>query len=214
MVQSLLPAVASVPAAGSKSEQLVSTALRLFYRDGYHAVGIDTVLAEAGVAKMTLYKHFPSKTDLIVAVLVRQAARLGAERQALIDAAGTDPAARFAALFTWFEQWFRSPDFNGCAFIRAVAEFPASESPVNKTVVAYRTRYLDLLEGLVSAMQVAKPRTVAEEILLLTEGAIVVAHTFRDPLAARRAKHAALAIVAAALSERAPAKPASAKRRR
>ena len=193
------PSVPMASAIGSpKYEQLLTTALRLFYRDGYHAVGIDTVLAEAGVAKMTLYNHFPSKTDLIVAVLARQAARLGAERTVLIEAAGADPAARFAALFAWLEQWFRSPEFNGCAFIRAVAEFPAAESPVNRTVVAYRLRFLDLLERLVADLRVAKPRTVAEQILLLTEGAIVVAHTFRDPLAARRARQAAAAVVAAA----------------
>ena len=195
MAENPLPSSAT---GSPKYEKLLDTALRLFYRDGYHAVGIDTVLAEAQVAKITLYNHFPSKTDLIVAVLARQAARLAATRQALIDAAGTDPRARFLALFTWLEEWFRRTDFNGCAFIRAVGEFPASDSPINQTVVAYRTRYLDLIESLLAALPIAKPRALAEEILLLTEGAIVVAHTFRDPLAARRARHAAEALLAAA----------------
>ena len=99
------------------------------------------------------------------------------------------------------EEWFRSPDFNSCAFIRAVAEFPASDSPVNQAVVAWRTRYLALLEELLAAISVVRPRKLAEQIFLLTEGAIVVAHTFRDPLAARRAK--------AGSADRTPVSPVS-----
>lgn len=187
--------VARAPAV----DRLLDAALRLFYRDGYHAVGIDAILAEAQVAKMTLYNHFPSKTDLIVAVLERQGARLRQRRQEFIDAAGRDPRARFAAVFLYLEEWFRSPDFNGCAFIRAVGEFPASASPVNRTVVVWRMRYLALLEELLTAISPVGARELAEHTLLLTEGAIVVAHTFRDPLAARRAKVAAEILVAASV---------------
>src|ERR1700760_4093697 len=102
-----------------KRAELVGTAWRLFYRDGYHAVGIDTVLAEAGVAKMTLYKHFPSKEDLIAAVLDRRSSDLRAGLERAIEAAGRSPAKRLLAIFDAFDALFQSADFNGCAFIKA-----------------------------------------------------------------------------------------------
>src|SRR3954467_11940888 len=107
-----------------KRDLLLATAGDIFYRDGYHAVGIDTILAEAGLAKMTLYHHFSSKEELIIAALERRGRKIGEGIRAAVEAAGPSPRKRLLALFDWHEQWFASKDFNGCAFIRAVGEYP------------------------------------------------------------------------------------------
>src|SRR5512147_379340 len=87
----------------SKRDQLVDSAFRLFYRDGYHAVGIDTILREAEIAKMTLYHHFRSKEDLIVAAIERRSAQIASEVKAALEAAGASPRKRLLAIFDWYE---------------------------------------------------------------------------------------------------------------
>ncbi len=104
-----------------KRDHLIATASRLFYRDGYHVVGIDTILAEAKLAKMTLYHHFASKEELIVAVLELRSARAQEKVQAVLSEAGPSPRKRLLAYLDRFEGFFSSKEFNGCAFIRAVA---------------------------------------------------------------------------------------------
>jgi AcrR family transcriptional regulator len=105
--------------------RLLHMAIELFYTHGFQAVGIDRILAEAGVTKTTFYKHFESKDDLLVAA-IRQ--RDEWESQAIMTAiqklAGDDPKARLLAFFDVFDVWFNSPDFHGCQFINAAAEFP------------------------------------------------------------------------------------------
>src|SRR3954470_11176335 len=91
-----------------KRDLLMDTARRLFYRDGLRAVGIDTILAEAGVAKMTLYNHFASKEELIIAILEKRDREFRASIAAKVDAAGPEPEARLLAVFDWLEGWFGS----------------------------------------------------------------------------------------------------------
>lgn len=178
-----------------KRDHLLATASRLFYRDGYHAVGIDTILAEAKLAKMTLYHHFASKEELIVAVLERRAAEVQAGMKAAVDAAGPSTRKRLLAVFDEYERWFASPGFNGCAFIRAVAEYPQIDSPVHQAVMRQKQRTIEMLIGLLQAADAPRPEETARQIYLLLEGAIVSAHTFGDPAAARQARAAALALI-------------------
>jgi len=194
-----MPATTDSPAPSTpKRDHLLATAFRLFYRDGYHAVGIDTILAEAKLAKMTLYHHFASKEELIVAVLERRSAEVRARQAALLEAAGPSPRKRLLALLDQQEKRCASADFNGCPFIRAVAEYPALDSPVHQAVVRHKQRGIDLLAGLLAELEVVQPETVARQISLLLEGAIVTAHTFGDRQAAGQARAAALALVKAA----------------
>src|SRR3954470_22982183 len=94
-----------------KRDLLMDTARRLFYRDGYRAVGIDTILAEAGVAKMTLYNHFASKEELIIAVLEQRDREFRESILATVNATGSNPEKRLLAVFDWLEGWFGSEDF-------------------------------------------------------------------------------------------------------
>ena len=181
-----------------KRDHLIATAFRLFYRDGYHAVGIDTILAEAKLAKMTLYHHFASKEELIVAVLEQRSVLINEKVQALLSEAGPSPRKRLDAYFDRYDAFFSRKEFNGCPFIRAVAEYPEIQSPVHQAVIRHKQRDIDTLQELLSDFDLAEPKPVAQQIALLIEGALVSAHTFGNATALTHARSAALALVKAA----------------
>ena len=193
----LTPETPSTP----KRDRLLDTAFRLFYRDGYHAVGIDLILAEAGLAKMTLYHHFSSKEELIVAALERRSQELTQSIADALEAAGASPRKRLLALFDWHERWFKSRDFNGCAFVRAAGEYPELASPVHQVVARRKQASRELLEKLLTDLGVSPAKTLAGQIQLLLEGAIVTAHTTGNPDTILLAREAALALVKAALGK-------------
>jgi len=192
-----MTAVTANPPSTPKRDLLLDTAFRLFYRDGYHAVGIDTILAEAGLAKMTLYHHFSSKEELIVAALERRGLEITTGVRAAIDAAGSSPRKRLLAVFDWHGRWFRSKDFNGCAFIRAAGEYPELASPVHQVVSRRKQASREMLEALLTDMNMTSPKMLAGQIQLLLEGAIVTAHTSGDPTTITLARDAALALIKA-----------------
>jgi len=189
------PPVAS--ASTPKRDLLLDTAFRLFYQDGYHAVGIDRILAEAGLAKMTLYHHFASKEELIVAALDRRGAAIEAALAEAMAKAGSAPRKRLAAFFAWHEAWVRGDDFNGCAFIRAVGEYPELSSAVHQVVVRRKEASRALLTTLLAAAGLAGAPRLAAQIQLLLEGAIVTAHTSGDPAAITLAIEAANTLIEA-----------------
>ena len=182
----------------AKRAELVETAWKLFYRDGYHAVGIDTVLAEAGVAKMTLYKHFPSKEDLIAAVLERRSAEIISLHEKAIEAAGKSATKRLLALFDMLDAWFRMRDFNGCAFIKAVAEYPDPETKPHRVSAGHKSALLARLTELSGELPARNAPALAQALMLLSEGAIVTAHVTGRKDAALDALAAAKVLVAAA----------------
>lgn len=192
-----MSSAAKKPRPAPKRDHLLATAFRLFYRHGYHAVGIDTILAEAKLAKMTLYHHFKSKEALIVAGLEMRGEQIRAARAAALAKAGSSPRKKLLALFDAYAAWFAAPDFNGCAFIRAVAEFPDAKSPVHRAVVREKEQLIATLKDLLTELEVTAPAALARQVFLLVEGAIISAHTFGDPAAATQARDAALALVAA-----------------
>ena len=184
--------------SSAKRTELLDAAWRLFYRDGYHAVGIDTVLAEAGVAKMTLYKHFPSKEDLIAAVLERRSHEIEGMLEKAIADAGRSPTKRLLAIFAMMGAWFRMRDFNGCAFIKAVAEYPELKSKPHQVAAAHKERMVARLTVLAEALPANDAEALARALMFLGEGAIVMAHMHGRPEAAEEALEAAKTLVAAA----------------
>lgn len=186
----------SAPAesVSAKRDHLIATAQRLFYRDGYRIVGIDTLLAEAGVAKMTLYNHFPSKEALIVAVIEKIDREARASLAAALAAAGRSPSKRLLEVFHWLEAWFGSDDFKGCAFIRALSEYPEPDHPVHRAAWQHKQAVNTLLAQLAAEAGAAKPAELAADLSLLIDGAIVAAHATRSvaPAATARASAAIL----------------------
>lgn len=185
------------PASTPKRDRLLDTANRLFYERGYHAVGIDAILAEAGLAKMTLYHHFPSKEELIAAALDRRGRLMGESVAAALDSAGGSARNRLKALFDWHERWFAGRDFNGCAFIRAAGEYMEPASPVHQAVVRQKDRSRRRIEAILREMGLARPETLARQIQLLLEGAIVMAQVHDDPTTIAQARDAALKLIKA-----------------
>jgi AcrR family transcriptional regulator len=184
--------------SSAKRDALLDTAEGLFARHGYRAVGIDAVLATAGVAKMTLYKHFRSKEELIVAVLERRAGTIATALAERIAAAPGDPTARLLAVFDWLENAVCSPEFHGCLFIKAASEYPAAEDLPRQVAEAFKQGCRVLLEGLCRDLAVDDAEGLARQLQLLFEGALVVAFLQRTPLAAADARRAAEALLATA----------------
>ena len=183
----------SVPAPSSaKRDHLLATAWRLFYRDGYRAVGIDTLLAEAEVAKMTLYNHFASKEELIVAVLAQRSDALLQGVDAAVVAAGRTPQKQLAAVFEGLKQWFLTDDFKGCAFIRALSEYPEPHHPIHQTAWAHKRQMNARLLTIVQNAGARTPAALADTLSLLIDGAIVAAHATGSAASADVAKTAAL----------------------
>jgi AcrR family transcriptional regulator len=178
-----------------KRDHLMATAWRLFYRDGYRAVGIDTILAEAGVAKMTLYNHFASKEELIIAILKKRDLEFRESILAKVAAAGLDPEQRLLAVFDWVEGWFGSEDFRGCAFIRALSEYPDPTHPIHQTAWGHKEAVLVALTQLCTQADAKNPSELANTLSLLIDGAIVAAHATRTTTPAVEARATAASLL-------------------
>jgi len=181
-----------------KRAHLVDVAAALFNAHGYHAVGIDQVIAEAGVAKTTLYRHFKSKDELIVAALRRIDEQFLADMRQTVDKAGGSPADKLLATFDFLAAWFRRKTFYGCPFLGAAGEYADRTNPVFRESVVHKRLMAAYFEELARAAGLKDPRAVAEQIHLLHEGATAVAHINGDPAAADRAKAVAATLIAAA----------------
>lgn len=179
-----------------KRDHLVAVAAALFNKHGYHAVGIDQVIAEAGIAKTTLYRHFPSKDDLIVAALRRIDEQFLADMRRTVDAAGGGPADRLLATFDFLAAWFRRKTFHGCPFLGAAGEYADRANPVFQETVVHKRLMVAYFEELARAAGLEDPRGVAEQIHLLHEGATAVAQISGDPAAADRARAVAARLIA------------------
>src|SRR4051812_33988547 len=156
-------------------QRILEAADRLFYQDGLRAVGIDRIIAEAGVAKMSLYKHFPSKDDLILAVLqYREEGVLGFFRSA-IDRHGKKEKSPLRAFFAALKEWFESPGFRGCPFQNAAAELADPSHPGSAFVRGHKQRFGEFLRGLVEETVGKAAAKVAPAVAILVEGAVVIA---------------------------------------
>jgi AcrR family transcriptional regulator len=182
-----------------KREQLIKTALRLFARHGYRATGIDTILAEAGVAKMTLYHHFKSKDELIVAALRRRDAEWRQWFMDRVSKRATTPRGRLLAVFDVLEEWFREREYHGCSFGQAATEFRDPRHAVHKMASEHKQQLLGYFRELAAAAGVKHSELLAQQIGLLVEGAVIHMEVFREPQVARIADDAARKLVDEAL---------------
>src|ERR671917_632319 len=178
-------------------DHLLETALRLFNQHGYTATGVDLIIAEAGVAKTTLYRHFETKEDLILAALERQDEQSRDAMRAFVEQRTSDPVGRLLATFDWLEAWFRDEQFRGCPFVSAAGEHKDTANPVFRAAVLHKRLALAYFEELAHAARFAEPKRIAAEINLLHEGAIAVAQMTRTAEPARQAKRMAAQLLAA-----------------
>lgn len=177
----------SPPDAVSGRERVVRAAYRLFSHRGVRAVGVDTVINEAKVAKMTLYRNFGSKDDLILAFL-RRREELWTEGwlRAEVTARAEAPAARLLAVFALFDEWFRTPEFEGCPFVTTMLEISDRSSPVRQASVAHLESIRGFLVELAAEAGIDGADAFARQWHILMKGSIVAAAE-GDLDAARRA---------------------------
>lgn len=157
-------------------ERIIEVARELFCRDGIHATGIDRILTEAGASKMTLYGRFGSKEALVREVLAREGADWRATFVRLVEAAGSDPAVRLAAVVPALRTWFEGDRFYGCAFMNAAAEHAkgqgAGEPWLREMTAQHHAAILGFLAALAEGAGCAEPSMVARQVLLIIDGAI------------------------------------------
>jgi AcrR family transcriptional regulator len=165
--------VASAKGADPR-ERLVSAAYDLISKHGVQAVGIDRIIDDAGVAKSTLYRHFPSKEDLVVAVLVRREklwTHEWLERE--VEQSGGPPEARLLAIFDAFHRWFHRKDFEGCMFLNTLLESHNGRSRVGEEAIKRLAHIRSFVEGLAEQAGVSDPEAFAWEWQILMSGSIL-----------------------------------------
>lgn len=172
-----------------RKQHLIDTAYRLFNEHGYHATGIDRILSESGVSKATLYKHFRTKDELVVAVLQQRHEELIQGLGEAIDQARAGGKSPALAIFDVLDSWFRSDHFFGCNFINASAEYAEKGHAIYTLAAEHKAAMQGLIEhSLVGISGRQKRSLMAEQLALLVDGAIVRAHTCGDRDAALLAK--------------------------
>lgn len=175
-------------AKSAKRTLLISTASKLFYRSGFRATGIDTVLADSGIAKMTLYNHFKSKDGLIVATIQDRSSRVMKWIEFGTASGAQTALGKLLVLFDIHEDWYNEADFLGCFFQRACAEFPDRDSLPHQAAAAHFSRLFACLKDWAEEADLQAPAARAEEALLLLEGATALAQATGATIAARRAR--------------------------
>lgn len=198
----MVPPSAATKPAPSKRDVLVDTALELFHRHGYNATGIDTILAEAGVAKMTLYRHFASKDELIVAVARRREQQVTAFVAGWIERHAKTPEKRVLSFFDALGEWFsgrafHGQPFRGCMLLNATAELPDVGGELRAFAAESKRRQRSWFRVQLQQAGFKSPKALAEELLVLSQGAIVTAQALGDPGAAKAARRAAEALLEA-----------------
>lgn len=159
--------------------RLLSTASELFYAEGLHSVGIDRIVATAGVTRATLYRHFPSKDDLVVAYLTQADESIRARvKAARTQNASPDDIVRLVGRSIADD--IQSPGFRGCAFLNAAAEYPDPAHPVQQAVLRHRQWFLLTVTELFAETGAANPEPAARHFVMLRDGAMA-AGCLTDP---------------------------------
>ncbi|MEM7770046.1 MAG: TetR/AcrR family transcriptional regulator, partial [Cyanobacteria bacterium P01_A01_bin.37] len=159
----------------SARDRILATASDLFYKEGVQNVGIDRIIAESGVAKMSLYNNFKSKDALIAAYLEQYDKNWNPWFQEKVEQLADNPGDRLLAIFDVLHTWFQEPNFRGCAFVNTTVELANSNHPGYDVAVKHKQAILAYIRSLVEAANLAHPNTLAQQLAILIEGAIVVA---------------------------------------
>jgi AcrR family transcriptional regulator len=159
-------------------QRILGIAGDLFFRNGYRAVGVDTIVKEAGIAKMTLYRHFPSKDDLIVAYLEEVNRLFWDWFDEAIEPNAGKPRDQLVAVFGALEKLVKSPQCYGCAFLVAASEFPELDSPGHQVALNHKQAVRDRMRDLADQAGARTPDALADQLLLLMDGSFSAVRMF------------------------------------
>jgi AcrR family transcriptional regulator len=166
----------AAPIVGDARERLLTAAYELFAHQGVQAVGVDAIIERSGVARQTMYRHFGSKQDLVLAFLARREEMwtygwLAAEVRRRTD----DPRERLLTIFDVFDEWFRAPRFEGCSFINVMLEHPDEQHTLHRAAAEYLAHIREFLSGLAHDAGIADAEGFARQWHILMKGSIVSA---------------------------------------
>lgn len=184
----------------NKKDELVRKALDVFYRDGFHATGMDKLVVETGVSKTSMYKHFRTKEDLILAALKLRDEMFRDWFCARVQALAETPKDQLLAGFDALGEWFETDSYRGCMFIKAAAEFQGQDHPIHQQAADHKQALLDWFVILARDAGASDPEALARQIMVLKEGAIVSSALFGSSQPAQDAKKAAQVLMAHALT--------------
>lgn len=186
--------------AKNLQERILEAASELFYSQGIKATGVEAIVKLAGTNKMTLYKYFPSKDDLVVAFLRKRDADFTRWFVDQINSKADQPKNKLLAVFDVIGEWLEIPEFRGCAFINAAAEFPIEGNPVHQVSAEFYDQFRNYISGLAGQCGIPSPDSLALQLSLLVEGAIVSEQMKRHSGAAEQAKQAARVLIESRLN--------------
>lgn len=164
-------ASANEPVASSARARILETAAQLFYQEGVRAVGVDLVVERSGVAKTSLYRHFATKDDLVVAFLEQEDAEYWSDWEGVAARAKEDADAELRAHLRWIARHIAGPKYRGCPFLNVATEFPTATHPARAVATRHKTELRRRLGMLAKKMGVSKPDALADHLVLLIDGA-------------------------------------------
>jgi len=185
--------------AKNLQQRILDSASELFYSQGIKATGVEAIVKHAGTNKMTLYKYFPSKEELVIAFLRQRDSEFTSWFIERINHKAEHPRDKLLAIFDVIDEWMAIPAFRGCAFINAVAEFPLEASPVHQLSAEFYANFKAYIARLAAECKVAAPDDLAMQMTLLVEGAIVSEQIQRHSGATRHARQAASILINSSL---------------
>ena len=184
----------------SARERILETAEVLFYREGIRAVGIDTIIDKSGVAKMSLYRNFASKDDLVAAYLEARGQRYWQWWDGVMARNANEPRRQLRDLFEAIAVRARRPEFRGCALLKAAAEFPVEGCRARVVALAHKRELRKRLLKLCNSVGAHQPDVLSNQLLMLIEGAYSTAGILGKRDAVKATAKAAEALIDAAIA--------------
>lgn len=184
--------------APSVRERILETAATLFYQEGVRAVGVDLVVERSGVAKTSLYRHFATKDDLVVAFLEREDAEYWSDWESVAAQEKDDAGAELQAHLRWIAHHIAGPRYRGCPFLNVATEFPAPTHPARTVARRHKIELHRRLGVLAKKMGTRKPDELADQLVLLIDGAYMNGHLLGKKGPVRSLVMTGLALILAA----------------
>ncbi len=161
----------------SPKDKLFLTAAGLFYQHGYRAVGVDTLAAESGIGKMTLYRHYPSKDDLIVAYLRASDEAFWSSFEQITADAPT-PREKLLVFFEALQDYVVTPACRGCPFLNLATEYPETNHPGHQAALQHKESVRERFGQIAKAAGARQPKVLANALFLLMDGAYMASRMF------------------------------------
>jgi len=178
------------PAKMSTRDRVIEAATGLFYAHGLRSISADKIIERAGITKVTFYRHFRTKDDLVVAYLEQRSEQERLDVAAVLTRAGGDPGQAIRLFAESVGAASCAPGFRGCPFINAAAEYADPDHPVRQTVAAHRRWFKAVLEEMIAPLGLAEPAGVADQLILIRDGAMVSGY-LGDPATVSRSLYRA-----------------------